>query len=87
MALHDYPKLYAAFKDLEEEKEILLRGVADIREEYEELRRSMAPMEARLRELTKLLKASQSSRLTEVCNEMSAIARATGGRALSNIKE
>lgn len=87
MALHDYPKLHAAFKELENEKELLLSGVAALREEYEELRMQMAPMESRVRELTKLLKASQSSRLTEVCNEMARIAMATGGRALSDTAE
>lgn len=85
MALQDYPQLHRLFNELSERKEAIEQRLAPIRAEYEAIHQRISPEVAKLRELGREMKRiRESDQLVNICNEMSAIARSTGGRAISD---
>lgn len=84
MALQDYPHIEALFRQLETERDAILAEVAPLRAEYEALHRELSPGMARLRALGKEMAAIQQPRLGAICGELAQLARAAGGRAISD---
>lgn len=83
MALKDYPRLKKAFDELTDEKEAIRAKSAPLRAERDALLLKMAPLVEREREIIKKINAIERPRLAEIDSELSAIARASGGRSLS----
>lgn len=83
MSLNEFPELKDVFEKLMAEKEELVEKARPYREEYEQVRADMAPLEARARELAKKFHAIERPRMIEIDQQLAAIARATGGKIMS----
>jgi len=81
--LKDFPEIKAAFDKLWAEKEALVAKAQPLRDEYEKLHEQQTNINARMKEIAAERKAITHPRLVEIDNQLSAMARATGGKALS----
>lgn len=82
--LDDMPGLQALFNTLMSQKEAIEEALAPIRAEYDGLQEEMTPLIERQRELGAQIKTIIAERnLGAIQNQLSAIARASGGRSTS----
>lgn len=85
MALQDYPRIAALFSELEQRKAEIEARTAPLRAEYNAIHAKISPELVRLRQLGKEMQAIEAGMdLSAICSEMAALARAAGGRALSD---
>ena len=82
--LNDFPALKELHDKLRDEEAAIREKTAKLWSEYNDLHAKATPFEVKMRELQNKIKAIEQPRLGELCNELSAIARATGGRAISD---
>lgn len=83
MALKDYPDLHQAFDRLQEEKALVQARAAPFRTERDALLNEIQPKLDRIRQLEGKYREIEQPRLAQLDGQISAIARATGGRVLS----
>jgi uncharacterized coiled-coil DUF342 family protein len=83
MALSEFPELKAVFDKLMAEKAVLVEKAKPYRDEYDKLQKQIQPLEAKARELAKKFHQIERPRLIEIDQQLSAIARSTGGRVMS----
>jgi uncharacterized coiled-coil DUF342 family protein len=83
MALKDYPEIHAAFNKLMALKQAIVDEAAPLRAERDDLLAQMAPLQAQERVLIEQYKAIEAP-LSDIDAQLSAMARATGGKALSD---
>lgn len=79
-----YPKLWAQFQELRAQKAKLEETVNPLREARDAVVAQMAPLEARARELANQLKQHMPA-LGELDRQISALAKAMGGRSTSDV--
>lgn len=79
-----HPEVRALFRALQEEKAALLARTAALHQRYDELQATIAPLEAEQREVARQFHAIERPRLGEIEQQLSALARAMGGRRLSD---
>lgn len=82
MALKDYPKLKAAFDELSAEKAALAAKSEPLRALRDAILAKIQPLVDEERAVAAQIKAIERPRMAEIDSELSAIARATGGRSL-----
>src|SRR5687768_4365930 len=78
-----YPELRAAYKRLESEKEKLQAKSAPLRKRRDALRDKLSKDEVELRELNQKIAKIERPRMGEIDNQLAGLARAMGGRSLS----
>lgn len=83
MALKDYPEMKELFDKLMAEKVALVAKAKPFRDRYDELRKQMEPIEKEMREQIKGFRAIEQPRMAEIDQQLSAIAKATGGKSLN----
>lgn len=81
--LKDHPEIKVAFDKLWDEKLALVAKVKPLREEYDKLHAEATKINLRMKEITAKRKAITHPRLVEIDEKLSAMARATGGKALN----
>jgi hypothetical protein len=86
MALKDFPELEAVFNKLTADKEAILKRSAPFRAERDKVMEQMGPLQAKRRELDRKIIEIERPALAEIDTKLAAIARATGGRVLSEGK-
>lgn len=86
MALKDHPALQAEFDRLQTEKAALEQQIAPLRERYDTMQEDIERLIAEQKSVGDQIHAIERPRMIEINTQMSAIARATGGRALSDAK-
>jgi uncharacterized coiled-coil DUF342 family protein len=79
-----FPELRQAKAKLEAEKATIVEKSAPLRAERDKLAASIAPVEARMRELAEEIHAIERPRLPTIDNQLGVLARAMGGRSMSN---
>ena len=84
MALKDYPHLKPVFEALMAKKRAIQAKVAPLRDEYNQVVAEIEPLIAKRRELADQIHAIERPELVEIEQELSAIARATGGKFLNS---
>lgn len=82
-AKEKYPELWAQFEKLQAEKAKLDAVVAPLRDKRDAVVAEMAPLEAKARELAKEIK-QHLPRLGELDQQLAALARAMGGKSMSD---
>lgn len=75
-----YPELSALKKKLEAQKKAIESESAPLRAERAELLKKLQPLELELKRLNEEIIAIERPRLPAICQEISGIARAMGGR-------
>lgn len=84
MALQDHPRLHAMFLEIQKEKEALQAKSQPFRDERDKLANEIRPVEDRIRQLNAQIKEIEHPKMAELDTELSAIAKATGGRSMSD---
>lgn len=84
MADEKFPALRALYDTLQAERAALVAKAAPLRTERDELLAQMAPMIKRERELIAAYRAIEQPRLAEIDTQLGALAKAMGGKALSD---
>jgi len=82
--LSDFPEMKELFDKLMAEKVALVAKAKPFRDKYKELHDKIAPLEAEQREVIKGFRAIEQPRMAEIDQQLSAIAKATGGRVMVN---
>lgn len=80
----EFPELRKQFAALQEEKAALAAKVAPLREKRDALARQLEPMDAELRALGKKIAAIERPRMTEIDNQIGALAKVMGGRVIQH---
>lgn len=83
MALTDFPKEYEMFKELEREKERIIKATEALRREYDGLKGVAALYEAKARIVAEKIRSIQHPELANIDNKIASIARSTGGYSLN----
>lgn len=78
-----FPELRAALTALQAERDRLTAQTDPLRSERDKLLAGIQPTLRRIRELEQQYRVIEQPRLAEIDNQISALARATGGRAMS----
>ena len=78
-----YPTLYPLVEKLEKEKEGIRKRSAPLREQREAIVKQIQPLEAKLQSIDAKIHEIERPRLAEIHNELGALARAMGGRAMN----
>lgn len=78
-----HPQLRALFNDLQKEKAGIQEQTAPLHQRYDELAAQIAPLEAEQRKVAEQFIAIERPRLGEIDTQLSALARAMGGRRMS----
>jgi uncharacterized coiled-coil DUF342 family protein len=78
-----FPELRRTFDALRAERDNLAAQVAPLRAERDQLLASIQPTLDRVRELEKQYRAIEQPRLAAIDNQLGALAKAMGGRAMS----
>lgn len=84
MAVTDFPDLNKTFESLQKEREEILAKSAPLRKDRDAIMTKIQPFEDQARAIALKIKEIESPRLAEIDNQISAIARATGGTFLSD---
>lgn len=79
-----YPDLWMAFQKLQNERSALLEANSPLTKRREELQSKIAPLEAEMRAVNKQIKEQLQPRLFEIDNQISALARAMGGKSVKH---
>lgn len=82
MALKDFPEIHAAFDKLMAKKQAIVDEAAPLRAKRDALLAQMAPLQEQERELIAQYKAIEAP-MAAIDEQLSAMARATGGKSLS----
>lgn len=78
-----FPELKRLQETLQAEREAILKSSATLREQREALVAEIQPLELKLQQVNKQIIAIERPRLGEIDNQLGAIAKAMGGRAMS----
>jgi chromosome segregation ATPase len=78
-----FPTLVPLVKKLEQERNEIQKKSDPLRKQREELIKEIQPLEAKLRKLDEKIKDIERPRLPQINNEIAALAKAMGGRAMS----
>lgn len=81
-AKEKYPALWAQFEKLQAEKAELEKAVAPLREQRDAVETQMAPLVAKSRDLAKQIR-THAPKLGELDRQIAALARAMGGKLMS----
>jgi len=83
MSLNDFPEMKELFEKLMAEKQELVAKAKPFRDEYNALHAQAEPLEVKMREAAKQFRAIEQPRMAEIDQQLSAIARSTGGKSLN----
>lgn len=78
-----YPEIWSTYQELLKEEAALEKATEKLKKEREDLLSKMAPLQARVRELTEEINSIERPRIIEVRNQKSALAKAMGGKVMS----
>jgi len=84
MSLLDYPEIKKEFDKLMAEKEKIVAKAKPLRDEYDKVRKKMGMFQDQTRELAAKIHEVERPRLAEIDERLSALARATGGKAMNS---
>jgi uncharacterized coiled-coil DUF342 family protein len=84
MSLLDYPEIKKEFDKLMAEKEKIVAKAKPLRDEYDKVRKKMGTFQDQTRELAAKIHEVERPRLAEIDERLSALARATGGKAMNS---
>lgn len=82
-----FPTLTPIVKKLEQERDIITKKAEPYRHKREELIAQIQPLEAKLRQVDDEIKKIERPRLSEINNELGALAKAMGGRSIHEIQK
>ena len=82
MSSSKYPELTAVLNALAAERKAILDRTASLRAEHDKILTDIAPLLARARELEKAFRAVEMPRLGEIDNQVAALAKVLGARAV-----
>ena len=82
--MEKFPELRALFNQLEAEKAAIQAESAPLRAARDEIRAKLEPLEAQERDLIKQIHAIERPRLAEIDNQLGGLAKAMGGKKLSD---
>jgi uncharacterized coiled-coil DUF342 family protein len=82
-----FPELRAAFDRLQSEADAIERRSLLLREERDGIAEDIKPHLDRIRELNEEIRSVEGTRLAELKNQIGALARAMGGRSMSQSSE
>jgi len=82
--MEKFPELRALFDKLEAEKAAIRAESAPLRAARDKLLAKIQPLEAQERELIKQIHAIERPRLAEIDNQLGGLAKAMGGKQLSD---
>jgi len=82
--LNDFPELKAAHDKLRDERDKIEAKTRPLHDEYNKLQAQADPINAKMRELAEKWQAIELPRMVEIDTQLSAIARATGGKRTSD---
>lgn len=78
-----HPELRAMFTQLQEEKAAIRAETQPLHDQYDKLAAQIAPLADKQRALAEQFHAIERPRLSEIESQLSALARALGGRRMS----
>lgn len=82
--LDDFPELKEVFEKLTNEQTALRAQSQSLHDRYNELQALVAPQQDEMRDIQGQIQAIERPRMGEIANQLSAIARAIGGRSTSD---
>lgn len=80
-----FPELRKTFNSLQAKKAAIQKKSAPLYEKREKILKELQPLEVKLREVNKQIQAIERPHLGELDNQISAIAKAMGGRSMSDV--
>lgn len=80
-----FPELRKTFNELQAKKAAIQKKSAPLYEKRQKLLDQVQPLEVKLREINKEIQKIERPHLGELDNQISAIARAMGGRSMSDV--
>lgn len=80
-----FPELRKSFNDLQRKKEALQKKSEPLYKERQKLLDKIQPLEVELREINKKIQKIERPHLGNLDNQISAIARAMGGRSMRDV--
>src|ERR1700749_397496 len=80
-----FPELRKSFNALQAKKEVLQKKSAPLYKEREALLKKIHPLEDELREINKKIQKIERRHLGNLDNQISAIAKAMGGRSMRDV--
>lgn len=83
--MEKFPELRALFDKLDTEKAEIREQSAPLRAQRDKLRAKIEPLEVQERELIRQIHAIERPRLAEIDNQLGGLAKAMGGKKLSDV--
>lgn len=80
-----FPELRKSFNALQAKKEAIQKKSAPLYKQREGILKKLQPLEVELREVNKKIQKIERPHLGELDNQISAIARAMGGKSMSDV--
>lgn len=80
-----FPELRKSFNALHEKKSAIQKKSAPLHKEREALLKKIQPLEVELREINKKIQKIERPYLGEIDNQISVLAKAMGGRSMSDV--
>lgn len=80
-----FPELRKSFDALQKKKEAIQKKSAPLHKQREALLKKIQPLEDDLREVNQKIQKIERPHLGEIDNQLSALARSMGGRAMSDV--
>jgi hypothetical protein len=84
MGMEKFPELKAIFLRLQGEKQAITAKVQPLRAERDTLANEMHALRTKIRDLDDKIKAIERPALIDIDNQLGALARGMGGRAMSD---